>query len=199
MQPEENSCYEVLDKHRIQQGDIVRNLNISFSSQTDLGVYAHSPSFSYGVVLSQECDLEQHYNQVSDNDALVGDELPKHDKVVDMILICPAFASERFLDGNHIDGKNMRNFGNPKERQKNLEKLKKNDELNRYHFLPELTETLPELVIDFKRFYTVPIQLFEANLEDIYIASTKTLYKERISQRFTNYLSRIGLPDNRDS
>ena len=94
MQPGESSCYEIIEKSRVQQGDIIRNLNITFYSQINEVEFEHQPSFSYGIVLSQECDLEQHYKQIEEN-IQTEDSLQKHDKIVDVVLICPAFASER--------------------------------------------------------------------------------------------------------
>lgn len=196
MQPEENNCYEFLSKNRIRQGDIIKNLNVTFFSEFNDEEYEHQPSFSYGVVLSQECDLEQHYSQRSTNDELPTDD-QKHDKLIDVILICPAFPSEQFLLGSHIDGNKMSDFESPKGRQRALEKLKKNDELNRYHYLPASKDVIPELIIDFKRFYTIPIDFFTKNLDEVYKLSLKDLFKERLSQRFSNYFSRIGLPDNK--
>ena len=194
---EENSCYNLLDKDRIYQGNIIRNLNITFSSKLGDEDFELQPSFSYGVVLTQECDLEQHYNQCKENELLEIDN-QKHDKVLDVVLICPAFASENFMQGNHINGQKMNDFQNATSRKSAFDKIKKNDAYNRYHFLPEIEGILPDLIIDFKRFYTVPIKIFEANIENTYVVSIKDLFKDRLSQRFTNYLARIGLPENRD-
>lgn len=53
---------------------------------------------------------------------------------------------------------------------------------------------IPELVIDFKHYYTIPTEeMYEAYKEN-YLASVEPLYREDLSQRFANYLSRIGLP-----
>lgn len=179
-------------KKRLSQGDIIRELNLTISSSIgNAGDFSLSPSFSYGVVLSQECDLEQHYELVSKNKK-EEEEKRSDDKVVETILICPAFPADQFLLGEHISGKRMSDFGGS---LKKLEKLKNNDEYNRYHYLPSEKEKFPELIIDFKRFYTVPLGVFDRKFKKFYIISINNLYRERLSQRFANYLGRIGLPE----
>lgn len=54
---------------------------------------------------------------------------------------------------------------------------------------------VPEFVIDFKHFFTVPVDVVYKQRKTIYIATIGELYREELSQRFANFLSRIGLPD----
>lgn len=192
MPPSANkNCYCDRGLKRISQGDIIRELNLTISSAVgSVGDFTLAPSFSYGVVLSQECDLEQHYGRIAKNTESEPEE-HTHDQIIETVLICPAFPIDKFLLGEHLEGMKMTNYNGSK---KALEKLQGNDELNRYHYLPGLSGKFPELIIDFKRFYTIPLGIFESNFKKFYISSIKDLYRERLSQRFTNYLGRIGLP-----
>ena len=72
--------------------------------------------------------------------------------------------------------------------------LKHNDN-PRYHFLnkSELTD-LPELVIDFKRYYSVSRDYLYEIYNNCYSISLNELYREDLSNRFFNFQSRIGLP-----
>lgn len=190
------SWYHKRRKKYISQGDIIRELDITISSQISGADFSLTPSFSYGVILSQDCDLEQHYNLIEKNLLIEDSSQHVHDKVIETVLVCPAFPADQFILGNHISGKKMNDFQGTSGQRKAKEKLIRNDEYNRFHYLPNLENGFPELIVDFKRFYTIPIGIFDKNIKKFYISSLKDLYKERLSQRFTNYLARIGLPDN---
>lgn len=53
---------------------------------------------------------------------------------------------------------------------------------------------VPNLVIDFKHYYTVSREKMYNNLNN-YFVSSKPLFREQLSQRFAYYLNRIGLPN----
>jgi hypothetical protein len=84
--------------------------------------------------------------------------------------------------------------------------INKND---RYHFFQRipteedsLGEGLPELAIDFKRYFTIPTDelYWQINAGD---AQRRTClespYMEHLSQRFTSFLSRVALPQDYES
>jgi hypothetical protein len=198
MSSNENNPYTHFENREIRQGDILVGVKFQYISQNQAGDAELSLGFPfpYAVVLSQACDLEQHYQNLKAKAQPTEDSVkPRNDdKILDTVLVCPAFASEKFLTGTHIDERQMFDFGGPKGKEKALKKLKKNDEFNRYHNLEPLKETFPELIIDFKKFHTVPIDILEEYYDYSYLASLRGLYRERLSQRFSNYLSRIGLP-----
>lgn len=191
----DNNCpYQVNEASNICQGDILRGLDFKYLASDDDATAGFSFPFPYAVILSQACDLQQHYKNLEENIGKEGDEI-KHDKVLDTILVCPAFAHEAVLTGTHIEGRNMAGFGNSASRKNAYTKLQRNDSFTRFHHLKKIDEMFPELVVDFKNFHTVPIEIIKNVYEDNYLVSLKKLYRERLSQRFTNYLSRIGLPD----
>ena len=70
-----------------------------------------------------------------------------------------------------------------------------NNEDPRFHFLHfEDGFELPDMVIDFKHFYTVSTEYLYRNINNR-VCSLSELYREKISQRFAYFISRIGLPE----
>lgn len=172
--------YFSLEKERLFQGDVLRDVDL-VTGRRDGAM--EDFSLPYCIVMSQECDLEQDFKQRKEKSV-------DHDKNLLTILICPAYPDEQFFQGIHLSEKNMKSF-NAKE----AERLKGNDVFNRFHHLPELEGTIPGLVVDFKHFFTVPRDLLYEQYRERYLVSLNELFRERLSQRFANYLSRIGLPE----
>ena len=98
--------------------------------------------------------------------------------------------------GNHLSelGRKMQTIS-PKLTKTDNKNLRNNDN-PRYHFL-EFDEKIPIVnsVIDFKHYFTVNITKLQEHKNSHYICTVSELFRERISQRFANYLSRIGLPE----
>lgn len=170
------SHYRVLKVSRLYQGDILKD--ISF----DMGGVMYN--FPYIVILSQDCDLSEDFKNRAEP------ENENNDKFLQTILVCPAYLSESFFKGEHITNWKMHPF-QPKEK----DYLKNNDKFKRYHYLcPNDNFRIPDLVIDFKHFLTIPRELLY-DCKSNYVASLEELFREYLSQRFANYIARIGLPD----
>ena len=110
------------------------------------------------------------------------------------ILLSPAYPADKLREGIHLEfiGMDMSKIG--KTKSSNWRKIIQN-ETPRYHYLDKFDEIgLIDLVIDFKRYYTLPRQYLYSIREDSYLISLNELYREDLSNRFSNYLSRIGLP-----
>lgn len=180
--------YRSYRKARICQGDIFQNLLISIGSGSNTKHI--EANLEYVVIMTQDCDLQQDYDERN--------KKPKpseNDKHIDTILVCPAYPIEDFARGDHIDGRKMHTYND-----KEVKKIKSNDTQKRYHYLAEdLDYGVPELVIDFKHFFTAPREVLYRQRTGSYITTINEIYRESLSQRFTNFLSRIGLPDNTSS
>lgn len=177
------------------QGDIYRDINLiqditytlTFEGGREYDV--NEVKYNYVVVLTQECDLEQDYkNRIGNKE--------DHDKYIPMILISPAYLAESLRYGEHLQGQGYEQTMQ-RINSKEWEKLKKNDN-KRYHYLKAgLNMNVPELAIDFKHFFTIYRDYFYNNImNEAYLSSLTILHREKLSQRFCNYLSRIGIPDN---
>lgn len=199
--------YRYHDSLKIFQGDILRDVNIIVEYND---VEDNEFKMPYIVILSQDCDLNQDFNSYSKytkyNDEVdlininfdtfdkkkVEDFRKVYDKLLPSILACPAFPAEKLRNGNHLQ--NYNNFIMQHISSKDWKKVEKN-EVARYHYLKPFPDfQIPKLVVDFKRYYTLPTHYVYSIFEESYVGSLNELYRERLSQRFVNYLSRIGLP-----
>lgn len=175
------------DSPRFRQGDFLRDLVVteSISVEGDEGAFQER-QLPYCVILSQDCDLEHDFNSRSKETRL------NHDKFLPSILLSPAYRAEEFRQGEHLKelGLAMERFGSD-----NWKRVKGN-QTYRYHFVERSMDfQFPDLVIDFKHFFTVPRDVFYREFETCYLASLANLFREDLSNRFAYYLSRIGLPE----
>lgn len=178
----ENPCV------RFAQGDIFRDLNFTIVGARGTQVEIRLP---YVVILSQDCDLEQGYNFLDITED--GDGARKFNQYLPNILFAPAFQAEILRAGTHL--LDLYKVCTEKINSDNYKRLKKN-EIPRYHYLPSFTdEQIPELVIDFKAYYTLPFEYFVEVFKQHYFTSLNELFRESLSQRFASYLNRVGLPE----
>ena len=172
---------------RLCQGDILRDivlLEATTGEDGDLAVFERT--LPYVVVLTQDCDLEQDDNARK--------ETPKKndDKFLQSVLLCPAYQSLRVKAGTHLEelGLTMQVFS------RDLWRPVAQNTAPRYHLLAEEPALqLPELVLDFKQYFTSPREFFCARYKANYVTTLGPLFRELLSQRFAHYLSRIGLPE----
>jgi hypothetical protein len=178
--------YEKHACERVCQGDILRDFDFKLYKEEGslLEVF-----FPYIIVLSQDCDLHfglKPYEPRKENTSIDNQFLPS-------ILFLPASPAESVREGTHL--KNV--FGIDQERV-NTEKWKgiKQNKNDRYHYLHSFVDyQIPELVVDFKMYFTLPQEYFILKHGQCYLATVNELFREYLSQRFSNYLNRIGLPE----
>jgi hypothetical protein len=137
----------------------------------------------YAVVLTQECELDQDFK------ARQGANKP--DKLIPNLLFCQVSTAEEIrgtISGSDIWKRVWQN----------------KDE--RYHFLQKvdaacdaLQQGLPELAIDFKRYFTVAteevykrIEINEAGRRCVLVGP----YLEHLSSRFAYFIGRVALPED---
>ena len=110
-------------------------------------------SVPYLVVLTQECDLEQDYeNRLETENANT-----TNDKYLQSILVSPAYLAEKLRKGTHLEALELNMQLIDSKRWKNVI----NNQNSRYHYLPANEKfKIPELVIDFKHYYTLPHDFF---------------------------------------
>jgi hypothetical protein len=174
------------DKSPLCQGEILSTLiqpylDLERSWLVTNSLQVTRKRHDYVVILTQDCDLEQDFK------VRARDE--ENDKLIPNVLCCEVVEANR-LSANI-------------ESSKIWKRIRQNND-ERYHFLqkadPEqdaLRQGLPEMGIDFKRFFTLPtaevyhrIAIGEAKRR----SCINSPYMEHLSRRFTNYLSRIALP-----
>lgn len=182
-----NSVYykSILDRH--EQGDILRDIQfIEWAKIEDNGELSTAErNLQYCVLLSQDCDLEHDFRNRNDTSSTL------NDKYLQSLLVCPAYPAQSLREGKHLErvGLTMR----PIDSSASWKRLIQLNDA-RYHFLessPDLQ--VPELVIDFKHYLTVPRDIIYGS--NSYLATIEIVYRDHLSARFAQYLSRIGLPD----
>jgi hypothetical protein len=177
--------YEIHDCQRPCQGDILRDF-------TFFTIYINGDvkrvSFPYIVILSQDCDLEQGLKKINSKSELLQDN-----QYLPNILFSPAFPLDSIRQGTHLT--ELFNIEQERINSESVRRIKTNKD-ERYHYLDRYLEyQVPELVIDFKAYYAVSKDYFLDSYKDFYIATINELFREFLSQRFSNFLSRIGLPE----
>ena len=191
------SQYRKHEGKRVFQGDLLTNAEFyifDFNTKS-----LQLIEFPYLVVLSQDCDLEQdflkHEDLSNSKDGLSEDKLRSiYDKIFPSILVSECFPAENFRLGEHIKNQGFLMINQGKESKTPWKRIIQN-ETPRYHYLQGASDfEIPNLVIDFKRYYTIPRDYFYSVHSDSCSISLNEIYREKLSQRFSFYLSRIGLP-----
>lgn len=181
-----------LDKRdRIYQGDIFRNINfIEYAVEKD-GFYEISNiRFPLVIVLTQDCDLAQDFNNRNKEGA------SNQDKHLFSVLVAPLYNVEHIYTGEHLSNLGFQMQTISKKSSKTDNRFLKNNQNPRFHFLSfEDNLNIVDSVIDFKHYFTVNIKQLMIQKEKDYIGKLGELYREDITQRFSSFLSRIGLPD----
>lgn len=173
-----------LERH--EQGDILRDIQfVEWAKlEADGTLSVAERTLQYCVLLSQDCDLDHDYGNRMDETSST------KDKYLQALLLCPAYPVQDFRAGKHLEKVGMVMQSISSEPWKRL--TRNNDA--RYHFLESAPDLqVPELVIDFKHYLTIPRDIIYGF--NSYVATIEIVYRDHLSARFAQYLSRIGLPD----
>jgi len=144
--------------------------------------------------MSQDCDLQQHYEVLCRIDPDNGEE--ETDKLLTTVIVVPMYNYEQFIIGEHLQNQNRKMTRHFISRNKTPNRELRNNNNPRYHYLQFDESTLiVNSVVDFKHFFTVSIDYLYEIRGRSREYTIDVLFRERLSQRFADYLSRIGLPD----
>ena len=185
------SDVEVIHKERAQQGDIFSDIPFLESATEEAGeISVARIFFPWVVILSQECDLEQDMKCRS-----LGDESESHDKYLLTVLVAPLYVAEHVFAGSHWEllGRKMQRIKDSRTRMN----LIIQNEIPRYHYLECGGDSqLASSVVDFKHYFAVSTETMDRwRKQGHYVCSLRPFFRERITQRFADFLSRIGLPE----
>jgi hypothetical protein len=144
--------------------------------------------FPLVVVITQDCDLQQdhlfHWSRT-----------PKttQDKWLLSALVAPLYNVEQVYQGVHLSDLGMKM--EPINSKKSPGQYLRNNERPRFHFV-SFPKFLPiaNSVIDFKHYFSVNIKYLRKLRRTNFVCQLSPLYREDVLQRFSAYLSRIGLP-----
>jgi len=181
------------EEERISQGDIYRNIeHIEYVVEQDGIIEISKIIFPYIIVLTQDCDLAQDY--------MFRKEPKKtQDKLLISVLVAPIYNADHVFAGTHLNDPSLGLSMEIINEKRSPGKTLKQNERPRYHYLefPEDVSIVPS-IIDFKHYFSVNIKYLESISSTQFVCRISDLYREDVSQRFASFLSRIGLPDEKD-
>lgn len=171
---------------RISQCDIFKDVDIleNFIKRGNK-IEIKQLNFPYVICLNQDCDLNSDFC-----DRKIGVSNKNRDLI--HLIVAPVFNFDQFIIGQHWG--NLFDTGetiNPKKTI-GVKIMQNNDP--RYHYLHFDEKNIPNMIIDFKHFFTVSRDYLYEKI-DHRLFSISELYREKITQRFAFFQSRIGLPD----
>jgi hypothetical protein len=172
------------NKARIAQGDIYKDVEfIEYAEEKDGIITISKIAFPFVIVLTQDCDLDQDYTVRWSKT-----EVSNQDKKLLSVIVAPLYNAEHFNNGEHLSELKMEMAkikGNTLKQNKNP----------RYQYIefPEKIPIVPS-IIDFKHYFSVNVEYLKRHKKENFVCQINALYREDISQRFSSFLSRIGLP-----
>ena len=117
------------------------------------------------------------------------------DTYIESILVCPAHEEALFIAGQHMVDIGLEQMQNWSVKASPWKTLVQNKD-PRYHYLAGDQQVgIGVMIIDFKHFFTIPRARLCREYADSFVGAINPLFRELLSQRFANFLSRIGLPN----
>ncbi len=187
LQNNANKRFIFRESTRLHQGDIFRDIchNVIDSNKDVFSI-----SIPYAVILTQDCDLDQGRDYLED---LPAEPVESNQFIANLIMV-PMFPAEHLREGKHLEDLYL-----VTQKRINSDRWKNvcnNNNLRYHYFNRDISLQLPDLAIDFKHYFTIQARMLVNLHEDHYLASINEIFREHLSQRFCNYLSRIALPDS---
>lgn len=180
------AIYQPSEAGPLRQGEIITNLRQSYLQLASLGLdkpiiqhYQHP----YAIVATQDCDLDQDYK--------ARNEQAGADKRLPNVLFCQMITATELRGSAGLNSTIWTQV-----------KINKHE---RYHFFQRITpeqdtlqQGLPELSVDFKRYFTVPTDEVYERLKAEAQRRCRLVspYLEHFSTRFAHYQSRVALPQD---
>ncbi len=188
----------------LRQGEIITSvvdyqISLETLQSPEGGLRVVKRQHAYAIVLTQDCDLNWDYVAKCRIEGGIDQNVEEKAKLeirrVPAILLCEVNAATEIhgREGMHA-------------RIWDQIKINKNDRYHFFQLIPTeadlLGEGLPELAIDFKRYFTIPTDELYWQINSGAAQRRTCLdhpYLEHLGQRFTSFLSRIALPQDYES
>ena len=176
----------------LRQGEIVSNViqaKLNLETIGSEALVVDETEHDFAVVISQDCDLTWTWNALK-----AGENL---DKYLSSVLFCEAKSADLFAWERKFNNKARKKLGqNRDERYQFLQKVECDLDL--------LEEGVPELVVDFKRYFSLPFAEVHLRLESEELQRSERLqrrcllnhpYLQDLINRFWNFQCRVALPE----
>jgi hypothetical protein len=174
---------------RISQGDVIRDVeHVEYVSTKDGVVEISKITFPLVVVLTQDCDLAQDYKFRWSKD-----KTSNQDKLLLSVLVAPMYNAEQVYAGEHLQDLGLQM--SPINKNKSPGQTLRKNETPRYHYI-DFPSDIPVVasVIDFKHYFSINVEYLKKHKKSNFVCQLSELFREDVSQRFSSFLSRIGLP-----
>lgn len=177
----------------INQCDIYRDIEfIEYVKEDGDSIEVSKIVFPLAIVLTQACDLQQDHNA---RKKIEVENKGNQDKFLISVIVAPIYNFEEFRMGTHLDQLGLMMDPKGRRDKSTCSNIMKNEN-KRYHYLNFAEDVeIVESVVDFKHYFTVTVNYLNAIRKEKYVCSIDSLYRELLLQRFSNFLSRIGLPE----
>jgi len=183
---------EINRDSQVHQGDVFHNVPYYEEYIEEHGQFTlNLLQFPYAIILTQECDLMNNHQERLKKKTLSNGKF-EHDKYLISLLCAPLYNADHLFEGSHLSEIGLKS---EYKNSQNKSLIKTNRD-PRYHYIEfddSVTRLVP-MVVDFKHYFSINLRYLEKAL-DTRTCSIKPLYRELITQRFSNFLSRIGLPE----
>ena len=188
----------------LRQGEVLTDvvehqISLETLKAPENGIRVDKRRHPYAIVLTQDCDLDWDYNaqcRIEGGNCPTAKERGKLEaKRVPAILLCEVHAATEIHGREDMNTRIFKQIViNKNERYHFFQSIHEGDDL--------LGEGLPELTIDFKRYFTIPTDELYWQISHSDARRRTCLrnpYLEHLSQRFTSFLSRVALPQDYES
>jgi len=183
---DEEKIYARSSEGALRQGEIISNLGQVILNPDCLLVEGREPVVDpvihpWAIVMTQDCDLDWDYKARQPS--------PENSKIIPSILFCEVITAEKLAGKIQASDLWKKIRQNKDERYQYLKKISANDDV--------LSEGVPALGIDFKRYFSIPtaevyVRLKHTNAKRR--SQLQTPYREHLSERFFYFQMRIALP-----
>jgi len=177
----------------LRQGELIANLKQFPLSIESVG-YEVQPTVDeqiipFSIILSQDCDLDLDYQ------ARNGLNDVRPDKKIPNVLLCEVTLADEVLRPQEGMASKIKNdiVQNKHERYQFLQQVGSSEDA--------LGEGLAAMVVDFKRYFTIPTtELYKRlTLHARRRSNLNSPYLEHLATRFAYYQMRVALPQNHQS
>jgi hypothetical protein len=178
---------------RIRQGDIFRDVEFVESVIEEEGIVRVARIiFPFVVVLTQDCDLAQDFKARYGRKTKPSNQ----DKFLISVLVAPLYNVDHVCQGEHLSELDIQMATVP--RTGGLGSSLLQNKRPRYHYLEFSHEVpLPNSIVDFKHHFSVTVEYLKRVKQDDFVCNIAPVYREDLGQRFSSFLSRIGLPEKK--
>lgn len=167
-------------------GLLLENIKVFDSAEED----KQFVSYPYSLVVSQVCDVAQHCEYIR----TTPDKNGAKRQIIFQLIHLPAFEVAHFKNGTHFEAQYGYTF--EKIGSDAMDRIKSNQD-RRFHYILSDDPKIPDLVLDFKHFFSSPVkEIFDCLVEKEELRyRLDHLHYTQVVDRFSHFLQRVAIPE----